>query len=139
MQNLLYKCSDLVDIVFNESFDTSNVQSMDSMFSSCDSLMKVDLSSFNTSSVNDFTFMFCYSDKITSLDLSNFEGKYSCGFNQMLSSAYGLNYVDISSLYSIYPECNTLDLYNSPDNGIVIANSKFRGIWTKNWKIIYKD
>ena len=139
MQNLFHKCSDLVDIVFGESFDTSNVQNMESMFSSCDSLTKVDLSSFNTSSVNDFTFMFCYSDKITSLDLSNFEGKYSCGFYQMFSSAKSLNYVDISSLYSIYPECNILDLYNAPDNGTVIANNKFRGIWTKNWKIIYKD
>ena len=139
MQNLFCKCKDLVDVVFSESFDTSNVQSMSEMFSFCESLIKVDVSSFNTSSVNDYTFMFIYADKITSLDLSNFEGKYSCGYYQMFSSAKNLKYVDISSLYSIYPECNILDLYNAPDNGVVIANTKFRGIWTKNWKIIYKD
>ena len=139
MQNLFYKCSDLVDIAFSESFDTSIVQNLDSMFASCDSLTKVDLSPFNTSSVNDYTFMFIYADKITSLDLSNFEAKYSCGFNQMFSSAESLKYIDISSFYSIYPGCNSLDLYNAPDNGQVIANTKLNGIWTKNWKIIYKN
>ena len=139
MQNLFCKCSDLVEIVFSESFDTSNVQYMEGMFDSCESLTKVDLSSFNTSSVNDYTFMFYNTDKITSLDLSNFEGKFSCGFGQMFNGARNLKYIDISSLYSIYPECNDLDLYNAPDNGVVIANTKFRGIWTKNWKIIYKN
>ena len=139
MQNLFCKCKDLVEVAFSESFDTSNVQSMTEMFSFCDSFIKVDLSSFNTSSVNDYTFMFIYADKITSLDLSNFEGKYSCGFYQMFSSAKSLKYIDISSFYSIYPGCNSLDLYNAPDNGQVIANTKLNGIWIKNWKIIYKN
>ena len=112
---------------------------MESMFSSCESLINVDLSSFNTSSVDGYTFMFSGCIKLTSLNLSNFEGKYSCGFYQMFNSASNLKYIDISSLFSIYPGCNSIDLYNAPDNGIVIANNKCRGIWTKNWQIIYKN
>ena len=51
-----------------------------------------------------------------------------------------LKYIDISSLYSIYPEFNNVFLLDVPDNGVIIANSKLRGrIFVDNWKIIYKD
>ena len=139
LQNLFSGCTNLVKVIFRESFDTSHVQNMESMFSSCESLTDVDLSSFNTSSVDDYTLMFSGCNKLTSLNLSNFEGKYSCDFYQMFDGASNLKYIDISSLFSIYPECNRIDLYNAPDNGVVIANNKCRGIWTKNWQIIYKN
>ena len=139
MNNLFYLCSDLESINFSETFDTSHVQCMDYLFGSCSSLPDVNLSSFNTSLVNSYTYMFNGCNKLTSLDLSNFEGKYSCGFNQMFMSLKSLKYIDISSLYSIYPECNNLNLLNVPDNGIIIANSKFRDIYSHNWNIIYKD
>ena len=86
MQSLFYRCIDLVNISFSESFDASNVQCMQYLFGSCQSLISLDISVFNTSSVNDYTYMFNRCDKLTSLDLSNFEGKYSCGFDSMFIS-----------------------------------------------------
>ena len=139
MQNLFYQCEDLLNIVFSESFDTSNVQCMQYLFGSCRSLTSIDISSFNTSSVNDYTYMFNGCEKLTSLNLSNFEGKYSCGFNLMFISLTNLKYIDIFSLYSIYPECNRLNLLNVPYNGIIIANRNFTNINSNNWEVRYKD
>ena len=139
MQYLFYLCKDLVNISFSETFDTSNVQCMQYLFGSCNSLESINPSSFNTSLVNDYSYMFYGCNKLTSLDLSNFEGKYTCGFNQMFESLKNLVYIDMSSLYSIYPECNSFNLPNVPQNGTIIANSKFKALNSYNWKIIYKD
>ena len=139
IQNLFYLCRDVVNITFSDTFDTSNVHCMQYMFGSCSSLISLDLSSFNTSLVSDYTYMFSGCNRLTSIDLSNFEGQYSCGFESMFMSLKNLTYIDISSLYSIYPQCNRLNLWNVPYNGIIIANKKFKGIYSNNWKIIYKD
>ena len=139
MQNLFDLCKDLVNVRFSETFDTSNVQCMEYLFGACYSLESVNLSSFNTSLVNEYTYMFDGCNKLTSLDLSNFEGKYTCGFHDMFISLKNLKYIDISSLYSIYPECNSLNLLNVPHNGTIIANRKLQSIYSYDWKIIYKD
>ena len=139
MQDLFYLCSNLVNITFSETFDTSNVKCMNYMFGSCNSLISVNLSSFNTSLVNSYEYMFQGSDKLTSLDLSNFEGEYSCYFSDIFGTIKNLKYIDISSLYSVDPKCNSLNLLGLPDNGTIIANSKLLDISAKNWKIIYKN
>ena len=140
MQNLFFRCSYLVNVSFSETFDTSQVNNMAEMFSYCQSLSNINVSSFNTSSVLNYYNMFHFNDRLTSLDLSNFEGKYSCDFNRFLFSSFlNLIYVDLSSLYSLYPECNYLTIPRFKNNGIIIANSKLKDICTNNWTIIYKD
>jgi surface protein len=52
----------LTNIIFTDSFNTSNVTNMSSMFGSCYSLTNLDLSNFNTSNVTDMSFMFSGSD-----------------------------------------------------------------------------
>ena len=140
LQNSFALCKDLVKISFSESFDTSYVQSTQFMFYKCESLTDVDLSSFNTSLVNNYNSMFNSCIKLTSLNLSNFEAKYSCGFHGMLSGIPSVAFIDISSLYSIYPECNMIYLnYLGPDNGTVISNRKCKIDLKKSWNIIYVD
>ena len=54
-------------------FDTSNVQDMNNMFATCQSLKTLDVSNFNTSNVKDMNYMFYYCKELTSLgDISNF-------------------------------------------------------------------
>ena len=139
MQELFHLCSDLVNIVFSDTFDTSKVQCMDYLFGSCSSLTSFNVSSFNTSLVMSYTYMFDGCDKLTSIDLSNFGGKYTCGFDSMFMSLKNLKYIDISSLYSIDPEENHLNLLNVPSDGTIIANKQLKGISSYNWKIIYKS
>ena len=139
MNGLFDICSDLVNISFSETFDTSHVKTMDEMFGSCYSLVNVNVSSFNTNLVSSYFQMFSLGQKLTSLDLSSFEGRYSCDFIFMFMSVGNLRYIDLSSLYSVYPECNRIDLINVPPNGTVIANRNFKTIYSYNWKIMYKD
>ena len=54
------------------SFDTSNVTSMQGMFSSCSSLTDLDLSSFDTRKVTTMSMMFDECSSIKILDLSHF-------------------------------------------------------------------
>ena len=60
-------CTELVKI------NTSNITSMEEMFSYCDKLTELDLSSFDTSKVTNMAYMFDNCSYITSLDLSNFD------------------------------------------------------------------
>ena len=53
--------------------NTSNVTSMDSMFSGCSGLTSLDVSGFDTSNVNSMKNMFNSCSKLTSLDLSGFD------------------------------------------------------------------
>ena len=67
MQNLFYFCSNLVNISFSETFDTSNVQCMDYLFGSCTSLLSINMSSFNTSLVSSNTYMYDNCPKLISI------------------------------------------------------------------------
>jgi surface protein len=53
-------------------FDTKNVENMANMFRNCYALKSLDLSKFNTEKVTNMNQMFCNMDAITSLDLSSF-------------------------------------------------------------------
>lgn len=64
--------TNVTTIVFN-NFDTSKMQSMGSMFLSCESLVSLDLSMFDVSNIDslDMVFSDCYS--LQSVDLSNWD------------------------------------------------------------------
>ena len=143
MSHFFRLCSELVNVSFAEEFDTSHVKAMDEVFFHCDLLENINVSSFNTNLVSSFFQTFGGCPKLTSVDLSSFEGRYSCDFIFMFIAQGNLIYIDLSSFYSIYPECNRINLLNSAYNGVtgtVIANRKLIKIETENnWKIIYKD
>ena len=77
--------------------DTSNVTSMSSMFSYCESLTSLDLSSFNTSNVTDMSYMFDYCRALTSLDVSSFNTSNVTDMNYMFGECYALTSLDLSS------------------------------------------
>ena len=65
-------------------FDTSKVTNMREMFESCSNLTSLDLSSFNTSNVTDMRSMFAYCNKLTSIeDLNNFDTSNVTNMNNM--------------------------------------------------------
>ena len=71
MNNMFSGCSGLTALDVS-SFDTSNVTNMNNMFEECSGLTSLDVSSFDTSKVIDMTNMFGYCNGLTSLDVSNF-------------------------------------------------------------------
>ena len=64
--------SNLIQINFNNNFNTSNVTTMRGMFYLCLFLTNLDLSSFNTANVTTMYGMFGDCSSLTSLDLSSF-------------------------------------------------------------------
>ena len=73
-ENNKYK-SNLVQINFNNNFNTSKATSMRLMFDRSSSLVSLDLSNFDTSKVTDMTAMFYNCSKLKKLDIDNFNMK----------------------------------------------------------------
>ena len=73
---MFYKCSSLKSADLS-SFNTTNVNNMESMFNGCSSLESLDLSSFNTTNVNNMDYMFygCSSLKKENVKISKNGGK----------------------------------------------------------------
>ena len=83
--------------------DTSNVSTMNRMFSFCKVLTDLDLSTFDTSQVTDMWFMFYFCKGLTSLDLSTFDTSQVTNMGFMFSGCSGLASLDLSG-------CNTFNV-----------------------------
>ena len=120
---LFYEFTNITSIDFNDNFDTSNVINMNSMFYSCEKLIKLDLStfdtrnvadmsnlfkwcyalsdlnisSFNTENVTTMSLMFYYCQSLTKIDLSNFNTNNVTSMSFMFEGCSGLMTLNISS------------------------------------------
>lgn len=138
MLKLFQRCSELISINFNESFDSSQVLSMEQIFYECLSLTSVNVSSLNTSLVGNYYGIFYGCPQLTSLDLSNFEGTYSFAPDGMFYESNNLKYIDLSSFYIPNGMCSHLGLHDS--NGTIIINKNLSFCQNvKSWNVIYKD
>lgn len=140
MKYLFVDCYDLISIDFNEAFDTSHVLCMFYMFSSCDSLVHINISSFNTSLVGDMEGMFSGCDSLTSLDLSNFNTKNVYYMQCIFAYSEKLIYLDISSFDTTYLGGSGWMFDDLPENGTVIIGKKFNkeSSLPYGWKVIKK-
>ena len=77
------------------SFDTSNVETMDSMFYSCTKLKSLDLQNFNTSKVTNMNHMFCLTTALVYLDISSFDTS-SVTIMDFMFSLIGLTELDLT-------------------------------------------
>ena len=55
----------------------------------------------------------------------------------MFSWTTNLIYIDISSLYSIYPKYTSINMFLSQDKGLVIVNNRSKILAKKYLEIIY--
>jgi surface protein len=65
--NMFYGCSNMTSLIFEGTFDTSNVTDMSGMFCDCSSLTSLSLTSFNTNRVKDMGIMFLGCALLTSV------------------------------------------------------------------------
>ena len=86
----------LVQINFNNNFNTSKVTNMSWMFFKCSSLTTLDLSSFNTSNVTNMWQMFASCSSLTSLNLGNFNTSKITDMSDMFNSCSSLTNLDLS-------------------------------------------
>ncbi len=138
LQEIFYYMDNLIEVNFSETFDTSHVLTMESMFEYCPSLRRANLSSFNTTLVCEMLFMFQFCYELTSIDLSNFDTRNVLSFQDIFHDTKKLNYIDISSF-------NTLNAYTHLFNGVaqngtlIINKNTYNGDIPTGWNIIYKE
>ena len=77
--------------------DTSNVSTMNRMFSFCKVLTDLDLSTFDTSQVTDMWFMFYFCKGLTSLDLSTFDTSQVTNMSFMFSDCSSFTVLGLST------------------------------------------
>ena len=102
MFQIFLNCSSLTSLDLS-SFNTANVTNIVGIFNRCSSLTSLDLSSFNTSKVTNMGGMFEWCSSLTNLDLSNFNTANVTDMSYMLSSCESLSSLNISNF-------NTLNL-----------------------------
>ena len=96
MRQMFDRCSSLVTLDLS-GFNTSNVTNVYGMFYECSSLTNLDLSSFNTSKVTTMGLMFSQCDKIFELDVSGFNTSNVTDMSAMFQTCLSLKYLNISS------------------------------------------
>ena len=116
--------SNLIQIKFNDNFNTANVTNMESMFKGCSSLTNLDLSSFNTSKVKYmggmYVGMFYECSKLRNLDLSNFNTANVIYMQRMFFGCSSLTSLDLSSfdtsnvtdMEAMFSSCSSLTSLN---------------------------
>ena len=128
----------LIQINFNNNFNTSKVIYMNGMFSNSSSLTNLDLSSFNTSKVTHIYNMFYGCSSLTSLDLSSFNTSKATNMQYMFYNCSSLTDLDLSSfntskvtnMNSMFSNCSfltNLDISNSNTSEVTNMNSMFSG------------
>ena len=124
----------LIQINFNDNFNTTNVTNMFQIFLNCSSLTNLDLSNFNTANVTYIGGMFNGCSSLTSLDLSRFNTANVTNISSMFSSCSSLTSLDLSSfntanvtnMSSMFSNCSSLtnlDLNNFNTINVTNMNS----------------
>ncbi|WKT14468.1 BspA family leucine-rich repeat surface protein [Lactococcus lactis] len=89
MNSMFYKCSSLSSLDLS-SWDTTNVTNMNSMFEQCSSLSSLNVSNWNTVNVSQMGLMFEQCSSLSSLNVSNW------------------NTVNVTNMYSLFSGCTSL-------------------------------
>ena len=126
----------LIQINFNNNFNTSNVENMYGMFSWCKSLTDLDLSNFNTSKATNMGSMFYACEKLKTLDLSSFDTSNVTSMSWLfrgcssltsldLSSFNTLNVTDMGDMFSNCSSLTSIDLINFNTSKVTSMSSMF--------------
>lgn len=100
MDSMFYYCENLKSLDVSR-FDTSSVQNMDRMFACCEQLINIDVDGFDTSKVKSMYGMFFACHNINMLDLNSFNTSSVTNMHEMLSGCSQLETVYVSDLWDI--------------------------------------
>ncbi len=105
---MFYTCTNLTQVTFDNSFDTTNVTNMRAMFSSCYSLTSLTFgTNFNASNVTTMRYMFSGCISLTSLDVTNFDTANVTNMVGMFNLCYSLTSLDVTN----FDTANVRDMY----------------------------
>ena len=113
------------------SFDTSNVNDLFSMFYGCNNLTSLDVSSFDTSNVINMACMFCDCSNLTSLDVSNFNTENVTNMGGLFNRCRNLTNLDLSK----WNVSNVTTFYQNyaAHRGMFMGCSKLEALDLSSW------
>lgn len=106
LETMFSSCSGLTSVNLS-NLNTSNVTDMRSMFSYCTSLTSLNLSGWNTSNVTSMESVFADCTSLTSINLSGWNTTKATNMSWMFASCSGLTSLDVSS----FNTSNVTDMY----------------------------
>lgn len=95
MSNMFALCKSLTSLDLTD-LNTENVKTMFRMFHYCESMVDLNLSQMDTSQVINMGNMFSYCSSLTTIDVSNFSTSKAEDIGNMFYSCKSLEYVDVS-------------------------------------------
>ena len=119
-------------ILFNDAFHTDKVTNMDSMFSFCENLERIDLSGFNTENVTDMRSMFAFCRSLQEINFTGFQTAQVENMNWVFYGCESLRSLDLSSfrtenvvsMNSMFQNCTNLQDLNVSSFSISDSVSK---------------
>lgn len=126
LSNMFRDCCNMTQVVFEKSFDTSQVVQMDMMFYNCKNLTNVDISLLDTSNLYNAGQIFDGCESLTNINLTNFTSNKIDNMMYMFNDCKSLVNIDVSKLNT----SNTAFL-----NGIFSGCLKLENIDLSNWDV----
>ena len=123
MNSMFSGCNSLTELDVSK-FDTSNVTNMANMFDSCNSLASLDVSKFDTSNVTNMENMFAGCNKLTTIDISNWDTSNVNDMSWMFRSCNSLTELDVSK-FDTSNVTNMANMFDSCNSLASLDVSKF--------------
>lgn len=111
MENMFSGCTNLT-YVDASNWDTSKVRYMNNMFCNCYNLTDLDVSSFDTSNVGSMENMFSNCYNLTELNVSNFDTSNVSNMKYMFNGCHNLTDLDVSNFNTRYVGSMKYMFYN---------------------------
>ena len=102
IESMFSRCNSLTKLDL-KNFNTTNVTNMKGMFCGCSSLTEIDLKNFNTSNVTNMNAMFCGCSSLTKLNLNNFDTTNVTYMNRMFCKCSSLKNLKIGNNFNTKP------------------------------------
>ena len=128
------------NVIFNKSFNTYALTSLNDFFGGCSGLKKITgLDNLNTANVTDMEYMFRECKNLSSLDLSKFNTAnvknmssmfYGCNKLSSLTLSKSFNTASVLDMASMFSDCynlSSLDLSNFKTKNVRSMNNMFYG------------
>ena len=130
--------NNLININYNNNFNTSNVTDMSSMFDGCSSLTNLDLNNFNTSKVTNMRYMFNKCSSLTSLDLSAFNTSKVTNMQSMFSGCSSLTSLNLDN-FNTSSIMNIKQMFYHCESLITLNLSSFKTLNVTNMYGIFES
>jgi len=140
---VFYQLVRLKTIIGLDTWDTSSITTLSSLFQNCQNLEEVDLSTWDTSNVTYMGYMFYQNYALKSVNLSNFNTSKVTSFSYMFYYDYLLTEIDLSSfdfssaLSLEYMFCYDVNLRNiiMPTSTIARNVTNTRSMYSGNYML----